>query len=124
VQQHQLEAGYGTVWIDVEDNPSTGCSWKGHTAASNCDFLMELIDGLKSKGKHVGVYTSQGEWSSVMGSQSACTKAAGEPLWYAHYDNSKSFGDYHKIGGWSKPTMKQFSGTGKVCGVGADLNWY
>jgi hypothetical protein len=62
VPQHQLESGYGMVWIDVEDNPSTGCSWKGHSAADNCNFLMQLINGLKSKGKNVGVYTSQYEW--------------------------------------------------------------
>lgn len=27
---------YGTVWIDVETNPSSGCSWSGHNATSNC----------------------------------------------------------------------------------------
>ena len=30
---------YDTVWIDVETNPSSGCSWSGHDAASNCQFL-------------------------------------------------------------------------------------
>ncbi|CAM6002177.1 unnamed protein product [Sphagnum balticum] len=31
---------FGMVWIDVETNPSTGCSWSGHDAASNCAFLQ------------------------------------------------------------------------------------
>ena len=30
---------YSKVWIDVETNPSTGCSWSGHDAASNCKFV-------------------------------------------------------------------------------------
>jgi hypothetical protein len=59
-----------------------------------------------------------------MGSQSACTEAAGVPLWYAHYDNSASFGDYKKVGGWAKPAMKQFAGDVTQCGVGLDKNFY
>ena len=35
---------YGTVWIDVETNPSSGCSWSGHDANSNCQFLTEILD--------------------------------------------------------------------------------
>ena len=30
---------FGTVWIDVETNPSSGCSWSGHDATSNCQFV-------------------------------------------------------------------------------------
>jgi hypothetical protein len=73
VPQHQLESGYGVVWVDVEDNPSSGCSWNGHSAADNCNFLMQLINGLIANGKNVGVYTSIGEWENTMGSQGACT---------------------------------------------------
>jgi hypothetical protein len=46
VHQHQLEAGYGMIWIDVEDNPSSGCSWNSHTHASNCDYVVSLINAL------------------------------------------------------------------------------
>jgi GH25 family lysozyme M1 (1,4-beta-N-acetylmuramidase) len=27
---------YDRIWIDIETNPSPGCSWSGHDAASNC----------------------------------------------------------------------------------------
>ena len=27
---------YGMVWIDVETNPSPGCSWNGYSGESNC----------------------------------------------------------------------------------------
>lgn len=49
---------YGTIWIDVEVNPSSGCGWSGHTYSSNCDYLIELIDAIQSHGRVAGVYTS------------------------------------------------------------------
>jgi len=112
------------VWIDVEINPSSGCSWTSYSWASNCDYLNSLISSVKSHGKSVGVYTSQYEWESTMGSLGACTTANGVPLWYAHYDNSASFSDYVKIGGWSKPNMKQFKGDTTMCSVGIDETFY
>jgi len=112
------------VWIDVEINPSSGCSWTSYSWSSNCDYLNSLISAVKSHGKSVGVYTSQYEWESTMGSLGACTSANGVPLWYAHYDNSASFGDYVKIGGWSKPNMKQFKGDTTMCSVGIDETFY
>jgi hypothetical protein len=27
---------YGTVWIDVESNPSTGCGWSSTDYSGNC----------------------------------------------------------------------------------------
>lgn len=80
-------ANFGMVWIDVEDNPSSGCSWNSYSASSNCDYLSQLISAVKSHGRQVGVYTSEYEWENVMGSVSACTSASSVPLWYAHYDN-------------------------------------
>ena len=31
---------YERVWIDIESNPSPGCSWKDHNGTSNCDFTL------------------------------------------------------------------------------------
>lgn len=30
---------YDTIWVDVETNPSTGCSWNTSNFTSNCDYL-------------------------------------------------------------------------------------
>jgi hypothetical protein len=117
-------SNFGMVWIDVEDNPSSGCSWNSYSDSSNCDYLNSLISAVKSYGKVAGVYTSQYEWSSVMGSQGACTSANGVQLWYAHYDNKASFSDYVKIGGWSKPAIKQYAGDVSLCGLGIDKSFY
>jgi len=115
---------FGMVWIDVEINPSSGCSWTSYSWSSNCDYLNSLISAVKSHGKAVGVYTSQYEWESTMGSLGACTSAASVPLWYAHYDNWASFGDYVKIGGWNSPAMKQFIGDTTLCSTGVDETFY
>jgi hypothetical protein len=29
-------ADYGMVWLDVETNPSSGCSWGSYSGTSNC----------------------------------------------------------------------------------------
>jgi hypothetical protein len=37
---------YGTVWIDVETNPSSSCSWDNYSFASNCEYLGQLVKAL------------------------------------------------------------------------------
>ncbi|CAD8159344.1 unnamed protein product [Paramecium octaurelia] len=117
---------YGTVWIDVEYNPSTGCGWSTSDYSGNCQFLQDIVRELGNRGRLVGIYASQYQWSTIMGSASACAYFTSKPLWYAHYDNSPSFSDYSKysFGGWSTPSMKQYQGDTTLCNVGVDLNFY
>jgi hypothetical protein len=115
---------YGTVWIDVETNPSSGCSWSGHDGASNCQFLTDILNRVKSHGKDVGIYASYYMWQSIFGNAKACTTVAGHQLWYAHYDGKASFEDFTAFGGWSKPNIKQFQGTTTLCGAGVDKNYH
>lgn len=114
---------YTTVWIDVETNPSSGCSWSGHDAASNCAFLTETINAIKARGKTPGVYSSAVMWQGIFGSSSACTSAGSVPLWYAHYDNLQAFSDFKPFGGWTAPKIKQFAGDVTVCSADIDKNW-
>jgi len=56
----------------------------------------------------VGVYSSEGSWGSVCGSEKSASLDS-LPLWYAHYDNDASYSDgsqFYGFGGWSKPAMK------------------
>ena len=69
-------ADYGMIWIDVEANPSSGCSWASYSASSNCDYIVELINALRAEGATVGVYSSEYEWGLVTGSRTSCTKVA------------------------------------------------
>lgn len=91
---------YGMVWIDVETNPSSGCSWSGHDSNSNCQFVTEIVNRVKSQGKNVGIYSNANMWLSIFGSKTACTGVGSQQLWYAHYDNSPSFSDFSPFGGW------------------------
>jgi len=114
---------YGTIWVDVETNPSSGCSWSGHDAASNCQFLTEIVNRIKSHEKTAGIYASYYMWQSIFGSHTACSSLSSHPLWYAHYDGKETFSDFQSFGGWTKPHMKQFQGTSTVCGAGVDKNY-
>ena len=117
---------YGHIWLDIETNPSSGCSWESHTHATNCDYLGELVSAVRSHSKEPGIYASQYMWEQIFGSTTACEKHTDVPLWYAHYDGVASFSDWesHKFGGWSKPSIKQYKGTTTYCGAGVDLSWY
>ena len=52
----------GTIWIDFETNPSTGCSWTIGTKETNCDYLKELVDAFNKYGREVGIYASHYMW--------------------------------------------------------------
>lgn len=92
---------YDTIWVDVETNPSPGCSWSSFDGASNCLFMLELIQALKAKNVKVGIYASRFMWNSIFGGYDTCQQASvNMPLWYAHYDNTPSFSDFASFGGW------------------------
>lgn len=115
---------WGMVWIDVETNPSPGCSWSGHDANSNCQFVADILNRVRAKGKTPGIYATRYMWQSIFGSFSACPSVASAQLWYAHYDGSPSFSDFSSFGGWGKPNIKQFQGDTTLCGAGVDKNFY
>ena len=115
---------YGMIWVDVETNPSSGCSWSGYSSASNCQFLADIISRIKAKGKKPGIYASRYMWETIFGSQSACTSVASTQLWYAHYDGKTTFADFVAFGGWSKASIKQYQGDTTLCGAGVDKNYY
>lgn len=115
---------YGMVWIDVETNPSPGCSWSGHDGNSNCQFVTDIANTIKGHGKNVGIYATSYMWQTIMGAKNACPGVSNFQLWYAHYDNSASFSDFSSFGGWSKPNIKQYKGDTTLCGAGVDLNFY
>lgn len=119
-----ISGQFGTLWFDIEMNPSSGCGWSSDTSA-NCQFLGDMISAGQSLGISMGVYTSAYQWGNIMGS--GCTVGADNslPLWYAHYDNNPSFSDFSPYGGWTSPNMKQYyDSTGLGCGIGADADWY
>ena len=69
-------SNYGTVWLDIETNPSSGCSWSSYSGSSNCEWATELANAVTSHGKTVGIYSSWSMWESIMGSRGACAGLA------------------------------------------------
>jgi len=108
--------GYGMVWLDIEIY-----QWSANHV-SNRNFISALANGLKAEGARVGIYTSENNWSQIVGTE--WDGVAEHDLWYAHYDGEANFGDFRPFGGWKKPSIKQYRGTTSLCGAGVDLNWY
>jgi len=108
-------AKYNKLWFDIE-----GPQYWSTDVSTNVAFMTELIKTATSLGVTFGIYTSESQWQPIMG-----TSTIGSPfeLWYAHYDNSKSFSDFTPFNGWKTPTMKQYNGDSTLCGVGVDLDW-
>lgn len=134
-------ATYGTVWFDIETNPSAGCGWSGDVQR-NCAYVATLVRAAQDLHRPCGVYASRYMWDSIMGA--SCTAAAAVPLWYADWDGDvcariggrgrrcvrltapvqPSFSGFVPFGGWQRPAMKQYASGGVACGVNADRNWY
>merc|ERR1712228_1118263 len=124
-RRKQNGASYGMIWFDIEANPSNGCGW-GTSYSSNCEYLQQLIEAAEAKGAHPGVYSSEYEWETVMGSRSACSAVSKYPLWYAHYDNRASFSDFDSVsfGAWKSPAVKQYAGDATWCSFDVDADYY
>eukprot|EP01027_Heterolobosea_sp_BB2_P015542 GEZU01022227.1.p1 GENE.GEZU01022227.1~~GEZU01022227.1.p1 ORF type:complete len:250 (-),score=65.00 GEZU01022227.1:135-812(-) len=107
----------GMLWFDIE---GPGTYWGG-SCSENINFISTLISTAESLGFKVGIYTSATQWSPI-----ACNNvfASKLPLWYSHYDGVQSFDDFVPFGGWARPAIKQYSGTGSICGASVDLDWY
>jgi len=107
---------YGMLWFDIE-GPAY---WMDQ--GSNQAFFNGLVSQAQAMGVTIGVYTSESQWSPIMGD--GFTAGSAFPIWYAHYDNDPSFDDWSPFAGWSSPAIKQYEGTDTSCGYGVDRDWY
>jgi GH25 family lysozyme M1 (1,4-beta-N-acetylmuramidase) len=119
-----MSGSYGTMWLDIETNPSPNCGWSSDLN-QNCNFLQQMIQEGQALGSNVGIYASSYMWSSIMGDGCTVGSDAGLPLWYADYDYVPSFASFSSFGGWSSPAMKQYwDSVGINCEISADADWY
>jgi hypothetical protein len=65
-------------------------------------------------------------WKTILGDGITCNVFTSLPVWYAHYDNQPNFDDWstQKFGGWTQPTLKQYSGRVPLCGISVSLSYY
>jgi len=113
---HSHGTKFGMLWFDIE-----GPQYWSSSQSANAQFMQSLLSEAANQGIHIGIYTSASQWLPIMGSYRG---GASHPLWYAHYDDKPSFGDFSPFGGWTKPSVKQYVGDATVCGAGIDKNWY
>jgi len=106
---------YNNFWFDIEGSQY----WKD--SSYNVQWLTSAVAVANALGLKVGIYSSASQWSVIMGPSAAFAKY---PLWYAHYDDAATFGDFKPFGGWTFPTMKQFTGDTTRCDISVDINFF
>lgn len=114
------DTAFGRVWLDIERY-----KWPPNKTA-NVLFVTAMIDECTRLGVKVGIYSGYNSWSAIIGAD--VHVAPRLPLWYAHYDGIKDFGDFNTTekggyGGWTLPSMKQFLGDKESCGASIDYNY-
>lgn len=89
---HDLQYGpphsFGMIWFDIEGPQYWG------SQHDNIVFIQGLINEAEAQGLHIGIYTSESQWSPITGNWEG---GARFPLWYAHYDGSPSFSDFRYV---------------------------
>jgi len=105
------------LWLDIEDTSY----WTTNTT-TNRNFFESMVSGCNSAGIRCGVYTSQSQWTPIMGSYNG---GSSMKLWYPRYQSppQPNFNEFTPFGGWNTPFAKQYVGDTTLCGVGVDLNW-
>jgi len=106
------------LWFDIEG----ASQYWSSDHQSNIDFFEAMKTEVNALGVHAGVYTSKSQWEPIFGT--GYDGGSSFPIWYAHYDGEPTFADFSPFGGWSHPSIKQFSDQGNKCGTSYDINWY
>jgi hypothetical protein len=75
-----LPVSGGMWWLDVEQTTDCG-GWNDNVPAINLSVIQGAVDFLHSKGLTVGIYTDQGDWNAITGTNK--TQFAGLPAWNA-----------------------------------------
>ena len=81
----EAKVEYNMIWLDIEENPSSGCSWSKNSINTNCDIILAAGNAAVAANKTVGIYSNYNEWTEYIffGDSGACAEPAksGWPLW-------------------------------------------
>ncbi|KAE9549314.1 hypothetical protein FO519_007480 [Halicephalobus sp. NKZ332] len=113
---HAKGAQFGMLWLDIEK-----LAWPADHN-HNRQFITDMMQELDALKVNYGIYTNYNMWEGIVGDW---TGAAHRPLWWADYNGHQDYSGFKAFGGWSKPSIHQYSGdVNGPCGVNMDQNWY
>ena len=102
------------VWLDIEIY-----KWN-ENIETNRNFIRGLVNELKSSEIRFGIYTSIRSWTAIVGDW---TELSNEMLWYSQWNGAASFEGFKPFGGWTKPSVKQYSGNQRLCNIDVDFDF-
>lgn len=102
------------LWLDIHGK------WY-NDSESNIQFLQDLILEMSISGIKHGICTTPFHWITIM--NNARQFSSESPLWYVRHDNKTTFDNFQTFGGWKQPSIKQYVGSVKECGVILDRNF-
>ncbi|KAE9546251.1 hypothetical protein FO519_010537, partial [Halicephalobus sp. NKZ332] len=113
---HAKGAQFGMIWLDIEK-----LAWPADHN-HNRQFITDMMQELDALKVNYGIYTNNYMWGSIVGDWSG---GSHRPLWWADYNGHQDYSGFKAFGGWSKPSIHQYSGSvNGPCGVNMDQNWY
>ena len=81
-----------------------------------------MAETATSLGVSVGIYSNYNNWQTIVGAN--WDGVSQYPLWWARYNGALDLTTgWTAFGGWSAPTIHQYSGDTTQCGLDIDKNF-
>lgn len=106
-------------WISMPENNNTACGWPNYPAASNCQFLQELIARVQNTFHvPVSILSNGDSWYKIFKDYQGCPEVSSSLLWWVPNTSNQqpNFDDFMKFGGWYTPYAKLYTSR-NICGV-------
>ena len=109
----------GTAYLQISASAS---SWYS-TTSENQRWYQTLVDGCTSRfGITCAILSSYNDWVTLFGDETY-TYGNTLDLWYVQNDGEASFSGFQPFGGWTSPSVKQYTTGSHLCGISSNLDY-